>query len=136
MTTTTVHATTTTTPSTLSPLDPIAWVRRDQKIWIGCTPRGELNSQQGDYAPIVQKRSGRPTPVSGPQCQDARDYRKSPQLQQLAGQSPQQQQQQQQKDLWDHSSRWGIYIYFNGQILPPTAATTTMTLTTTSMTTS
>ena len=68
------------------PLDLIEWVRRDQKIRTGCTPRGELNSQQGNHAPMVQKRSGRPTPFFGPH--NARDYRKSPQ--------PQQQQHHQQ----------------------------------------
>ena len=66
----------------LDPHDPIEWVLRDQKIGTGCTPRGGLNSQQGDDVPIVQKRSGRPTPVSRPQCHDTRDYRKSPQPQQ------------------------------------------------------
>ena len=30
------------------PPDPIEWVRRDQKIRTGCTPRGELKSQQGE----------------------------------------------------------------------------------------
>ena len=60
------------------PLDPIEWVRRDQKIRTGCTPRGELNiNRNGNHAPMVQKRCGRPTPVSGSQCHDARDYRKS-----------------------------------------------------------
>ena len=34
--------------------DTIEWVRRDQRIRTGCTPRGELNSQQGDHAPMVQ----------------------------------------------------------------------------------
>ena len=48
------------------PLDPIEWVQRDQKIRTGGIPRGELNSQQGDHAPVVQKRNGRPTSVSGP----------------------------------------------------------------------
>ena len=64
------------------PLHPIEWVRRDQKIRTGCAPRGELNSQQGDHVPMVQKRSGRPMPVSGPRYHDAQDYRKSPQPQQ------------------------------------------------------
>ena len=36
-------------------LDPIEWMRRDQKIRTGCTTRGEINSQQGDLAPMVQK---------------------------------------------------------------------------------
>ena len=63
------------------PFDPIEWVQRDQKNRTGCTPRRELNSQQGDHASMVQKRrSIRHTPVSGPRCHDARDYRKSPSL--------------------------------------------------------
>ena len=64
------------------PLNPIEWVQRDQKIRTGCTPCGELNSQQGDQHPLGQKRSGQPKPVSAPQCHDAQDYRKSPQPQQ------------------------------------------------------
>ena len=61
-------------------------------------PRGELNCQWGDHATVVQKRSGRPMPVSSPQCRDAQNYRKSTQPQQLPYQSPQQQQQQQQHE--------------------------------------
>ena len=68
----------------LGPHDPIEWVRRDQKIGTGCTPRGGLNSQQGDHALMVQKRNGRSTPVSGPQFHDAQDYHKSPRPQQLS----------------------------------------------------
>ena len=64
--------------------DPCEWVRRDQKIGTGCTPRGGLNSQQGGHALMVQKRSDRPMRVSGLQFHDAQDYRKSPQPQQLS----------------------------------------------------
>ena len=42
-------------------------------IGTGCTPREELNSQQGEYSPMVQKRSGRPTPVFRPQYHDVQD---------------------------------------------------------------
>ena len=46
-------------------------------------PSRRLNSQQGDHAPMVQKRSDRPrrvSPVSRSRCHDAQDYRKSPSL--------------------------------------------------------
>ena len=70
------------------PLDPIEWVRRDEKIRTGCTPRGELNSQQGDHAPMVQKRSGRRMPVARPQCNGL------PQVDPASTTTSQQQQQQ------------------------------------------
>ena len=82
---------------------------------VHCTPRRELNSQQGDHAPTVQKRSGRPTPVfstndSGPQCHDSRDNRKSPQPQQQSHQSPHQQQQQQHgQDLYNKNNGLAKY---------------------------